>query len=163
MKDIQTAIFSIASAGLLYVGIAGSFLTPVRAEAPQPARSGCWSREIVMRPMQDPQTTTKIEGRVVAIEQNNSPWLAPKEIATWARVQTTTGEQRSIYLGSSRLLKQQNFKLAVRDNVAIEGLPMPNAKQPTIVAKTLVKGNRTWKIDNYTDLQRAAKSCKYTG
>lgn len=163
MKDIKTAIVSIASTGLLYVGMGGSFAAPARAEAPQPTRSGCWSREIVMRPMQDPQTTTKIAGRVVAIEQNNSPWLAPKEIATWARVKTTTGEQKSIYLGSSRLLKQQNLKLSVRDNVTIQGLPMPNAKQPTIVANTIVKGNRTWNIDNYIDLQREAKSCKYTG
>jgi hypothetical protein len=161
MQDMKTAIVSIASTGLLYVGI--GFAAPAGAEAPAPARSGCWSREIVMRPQPSSQATTKIAGRVVAIERNNSPWLAPKEIATWVRVKTTTGEQKSIYLGSSRLLKQQNLKLAVRDNIAIQGLPMPNAKQPTIVANEIVKGNRTWKIDNYTDLQREAKSCKYTG
>jgi hypothetical protein len=134
----------------------------VRAEAPTP-RSGCWSREIVMRPLTDPQATTTIQGRIIAIEHGQNQQVAKKEMATWVRIQTPSGEQKLIYLGSDRSLKQRNLKLQVSDSVEIQGVPMPKAKQTTIVANTVKKGDRVWKINNFTNKQIGAKSCRFNG
>lgn len=156
MKRISMAI-------LLFVSIGCLFPTEVRAEAPTP-RGGCWSREIVMRPIADPQMLTTIQGRVIAIEHNqkNQP-LAAKEIVTWVRVKTTSGEEKSVYLGLARSLTQQRLQLKVRDVVEIQGVQMPKAKQATIVANTVKKGDRVWKIDNLADKPTGVKSCRYNG
>lgn len=163
MNQSQKLLALVASNALLSATLGWQPLS-VRAEAPTPApRSGCWSREIVMRPQAETQATTTVKGRIVGIEQSRSQWLAPKEVATWVRIQTPTGEQKFVYLGSNQLLKRQNISLKVRDRVEIQGFTMPRAKKPTLVATTLIEGNRTWKIDNFTDQQRQARSCKYTG
>jgi hypothetical protein len=156
MNRITAAVWSIALMGCL-APIA------IRAEAPTP-RNGCLSREIAARPSVDPQTVTKIQGRVVGIEHNykNQP-IAAKEIATWVRVRTTNGEQKLIYLGAARVLKQQDLKVNVRDVVEIQGFQMPKAKQPTIVASSFKKGDRVWKIANFTDKPVGGKLCRSTG
>jgi hypothetical protein len=156
MKLIATAIWSIAAIGCLVP-------TAIRAEAPTP-RNGCLSREIATRPSVDPQTITTIQGRVVGIEYNykNQP-IAAKEIATWARVRTTNGERELIYLGANRALKQQALKVKVGDVLEVQGVQMPKAKQPTIVANTVKRGERVWKIANFTDKPVGAKLCRYTG
>jgi hypothetical protein len=163
MNKSQKILAAFASNTLLCVTLVWQPLS-ARAEAPTPAsRNGCWSREIVMRPQPEARATTTIKGRIVSIDQSRSQWLAPKQVATWVRLVTPSGEQKSVYLGSKQLLQQQNISLKVRDNVEVQGFPMPRAKKPTLVATSLSEGNRTWKIDNFTDLQREAKSCKYTG
>jgi hypothetical protein len=156
MKLIAAAIWTIASISYLIP-------TEIRAEAPTP-RSGCLSREIAARPSVDPQTLTTIQGRVVAIEHNykNQP-IAAKEVVTWARVQTTNGDRKLIYLGADRALKLQDLKVKVRDVVEIQGVKMPKAKQPTIVASSVKKGDRVWKIANFTDKPVGANLCRYTG
>jgi hypothetical protein len=156
MKLITTAIWSIAAIGCLIP-------TAIRAEAPTP-RNGCLSREIAARPSVDPQTITTIQGRVVGTEYNykNQP-IAAKEIATWLRVRTTNGDRKLIYLGANRALKQQALKVNIGDVVEVQGIRMPKAKQPTIVANTLKRGDRVWKIANFTDKPVGAKPCRYTG
>jgi hypothetical protein len=156
MKLIATAIWSIAAIGCLVP-------SAIRAEAPTP-RNGCLSREIAARPSVDPQTLTTIQGRVIGTEYNykNQP-IAAKEIATWLRVRTIDGERKLIYLGANRALKQQALKVNVGDVVEVQGIKMPKAKRPTIVANTLKRGERVWKIANFTDKPVGGKLCRYTG
>lgn len=162
MKRIKMAIVLAASNGLLWTAIGGWNLDRVRAEAPTP-RGGCWSREIVMRPLTEPQANATIQGRILAIEHGQNQQVATKEMATWVRLQTASGEQKLIYLGSNRSLSQRNLKLNVSDSIEIQGVPMPKAKEPTIVANTVKKGDRVWKINSFTNKQIAARSCKFTG
>jgi hypothetical protein len=163
MKRIKMAMILVASNGFLSAIALGCwFPAQVRAEAPTP-RSGCWSREIVMRPLTDPQANAPIQGRVIAIEHGPNQQVAKKEMATWVRLQTPSGEQKLIYLGSVRSLRQRNLKLQTNDSIEIQGVPMPKAKQPTIVANTVKKGDRTWKLNSFTNKQVAARSCKFTG
>jgi hypothetical protein len=156
MNRITAAIWSIASIGIFIP-------TAIRAEAPTP-RNGCLSREIAARPSVDPQTLTTIQGQVVGIEHNykNQP-IAAKEIATWVRVRTANGQQKLIYLGAARALKQQDLKVNVRDVVEIQGVQMPKAKQPTVVASSVKRGDRVWKIANFTDKPVGGKLCRSTG
>jgi hypothetical protein len=156
MNRITAAVWSIALMGCLVP-------TAIRAEAPTP-RNGCLSREIAARPSVDPQALTTIQGRIVGIEYNykNQP-IAAKEIATWVRVRATNGEQKLIYLGANRALKQQALKVKVGDVVEVQGVRMPKAKQPTVVANTVKKGDRVWKIANFTDKPVGGKLCRYTG
>ncbi len=156
MKLITAAIWSIAAIGYLVP-------TAIRAEAPIP-RNGCLPREIAARSSVDPQTLTTIQGRVVSIEHNykNQP-IAAKEIATWARVKTATGQQKLIYLGSARALRQQALQVKLRDQIEVQGVQMPKAQQPTIVASSVKRGDRVWKIANFTDKPVGAKLCRYTG
>jgi hypothetical protein len=162
MKRIKMAMVLVASSGVLSAIAVGGLPVQVRAEAPAP-RSGCWSREIVMRPLTDPQANATIQGRVIAIEHGPNQQVAKKEKATWVRLQTPSGEQKSIYLGSERSLRQRNLKLQVSDSIEIQGVPAPKAKQPTIVANTVKKGDRVWKINSFTNKQVGARSCKFTG
>ena len=156
MKRIKIAILLVASIGCLVP-------TQVKAEAPTPKR-GCWSREIVMRPIDNPQTMTTTKGRVIAIEHGKNQQLIVKELATWLRVKTETGEEKSIYLGSSQYLKQQRLQIKLRDLVEIQGIQMPKSKTlSTIVASTVKKGDRVWKIDNFINKPTVAKSCRYSG
>ena len=163
MKRIKMATISIASQGLMSAIALGCWFPGlVSAEAPTP-KTGCWSREIVMRPIVDPQANTTIQGRIVAIEHGPNQQVAKKEVATWAKLLTPTGEQKSIYLGSNRSLSQHNLKLKVNDSIEIQGVPMPKANQPTIVANTVKKGDRVWKINSFTNKQVAVRSCRFTG
>lgn len=156
MKLFTAAFYSLVSIGFLVP-------TEIRAEAPIP-RNGCLSREIAARPSVDPQTQTTIRGRAISIEHNyKSQPIAAKEIVTWVRVKTVTGEQKLIYLGSARALQQQALQVNVRDQIEVQGVQMPKAKQPTIVASSLKKGDRVWKISNFTDKPVGAKLCRYTG
>lgn len=163
MKRIEMAMILVASSSLLSAIAFGSWLpAQVRAEAPTP-RSGCWSREIVMRPLTDAQMSSTIQGRIIAIEHGQNQHVAKKEMATWLRLQTPSGEQKLIYLGANRSLSQRNLKLKVNDSIEIQGVRMLNAKQPTIVANTVKKGDRVWKINNFINKRIGANSCKFTG
>ncbi|WP_310426274.1 hypothetical protein [Chamaesiphon sp. VAR_48_metabat_135_sub] len=156
MKQIKVAMLVVVSIGCL-------FPTVVRAEAPTP-KGGCWSREIVMRPIDNPQTMTTIRGRVVAIEHGKNQQIVQKELATWLRVKTATGEENSIYLGSSQYLKQLRLNIQVRDSVEIQGIQMPKSRQlPTVIASTVKKGERVWKIDSFINKPTGVKSCRYRG
>jgi hypothetical protein len=156
MNQIKVAVLVIASIGCLLP-------TVVRAEAPTP-RGNCWSREIVMRPIDNPQTMTTIQGRVVAIEHGKNQQVVEKELATWLRVKTLTGEEKSIYLGSSQQLKRLRINIQVRDSVEIQGIQMPKSRQlSTVIASTVKKGERVWKIDNLLNKPTSMKSCKYRG
>lgn len=154
----------ITMAALLLVSIGWFSPAQVRAEAPKP-RGGCWSRDVAMRPISDPQVITTTKGQVIAIDRNdkNEP-IAAKEVVTWVRIKTADGTQKSIYLGSDRYLNQQQIQLKVSDNLEIKGTQTTNPKQlPTIVASTIKKGTRVWKINQIATKPTTAKWCQYNG
>jgi hypothetical protein len=153
----QVTITTILVASILSVG-SGRVL----AEAPTP-NGGCWSREIAVRPIDDLQAMTTIKGRVSAIEQSNNRHIAPKAVAKWLRLKTITGEEKRIYIGSDRYLDRQNLDIQVGDSLEIQGTKMPKAKQATIVARTIFKGDRVWKVNNFKDKPTGTKWCRYSG
>jgi hypothetical protein len=147
---------------LLVVSIGWWLPIDVRAEAPTP-KAGCWSREIATRPTVA-QTLTTAKGRVTAIERNDRDRkLAAKEIATWVRIKTKTG-QKTVYLGSDRSLKQQGLNIKVRDVIEVQGVQTYKSKQlPTIIAGTVKRSDRVWKIDNIADKPVGVQWCRYNG
>lgn len=154
----------ITMAALLLVSIGWFSPAQVRAEAPKP-RGGCWSRDVAMRPISDPQVITTTKGQVIAIDRNdkNEP-IAAKEVVTWVRIKTADGTQKSIYLGSDRYLNQQQIQLKVSDNLEIKGTQTTNPKQlPTIVASTIKKGTRVWKINQIATKPTTTKWCQHNG
>jgi hypothetical protein len=156
MKRIKIAIFSILAIGCFVP-------TAVRAEAPMP-KGGCWTRDISMRPTNDPQVLTTIKGRIIAIEHGKSQQIAAKEMVTWLRVRTIDGKEQSIYLGSNQSLKQQRLQVKVSDAIEVQGIQMPKVRQlPMTIASTIKKGDRVWKINNIADKPTGAKWCKYSG
>ncbi len=148
---------------LLVTLIGCGFPAPVRAEAPIP-KGGCVSREIVMRPNTDPQAMTTLIGRVVMIEHGNNQQIATKERVTWLRVKTINGDEKLVYLGTDRSLNQRHRQIRVGDSIEIQGIQMPKATPvPTIIASTVKKGDRVWKINNFKDRSTGIKWCKHSG
>ncbi len=154
----------ITMAALLLVSIGWFHPAQVRAEAPKP-KGGCWSRDIAMRPISDPQPITTIKGQVIAIEHNdkNEP-IAATDLVTWLRVKTADGTQKSVYLGLERYLNKQRLQLKVSDNLEIQGTQTTNPQQlPTIVASTIKKGTRIWKINKVSSKPTTANWCQHNG
>jgi hypothetical protein len=150
---------------LLLCVIGCAQIDPVRAEAPKP-KGGCWSKDIAMRSSSDSPAMITVKGRIVAIERNDNKGqqLAAKELLTWVRLKTETGSYQSIYLGSDRYLKQQRLQPKVQDLVEIAGVSVIKPKQlPTIVASTIKKGNRTWKVEQIAAKPTAAAWCQHSG
>jgi hypothetical protein len=164
MTRIKLAIVLVVSnVCLSAIASGGLFSERARAEAPIP-KSGCWSREIAIAPTAEAQVKITIQGRVVAIERNDKDRsIAAKDVVTWISVITTSGEEKSVYLGSDRSLRQQYLRIKERDVLEIQGVQMPKAKKPTLVATSIKKGDRIWKIANFTDKPIGAKSCRYNG
>lgn len=157
MNKIIMTIALLSSIGWL-------FPHQVSAEAPKP-RGGCWSRTIASRPIGNSPALTTISGRVIAIEYNNKNQpIAAKEIATWLKLRTPTGEEKLIYLGLNQYLRQQGIKIKTGDIVEVQGIQVPKAKsRPTIVASTIEKGDRVWQIETVSDKPTDVKWCKYSG
>jgi hypothetical protein len=156
MNRIKLAILLMTSIGWLFPSAA-------RAEAPTP-RGGCWSREIATRPLAETPKLSTAKGRVIAIDRNNKERaLAAKEVATWVRIKTPTG-QKTVYLGSERSLKQQGLNIKVRDVIEVQGVQTYKSKQlPTIIASTVQRSDRVWKIANITTKPTGVEWCKYNG
>ena len=157
MKRIKMAM-------LLLVSVGCWLPTGVRAEAPAP-KGGCWSRDVAVRPMPNAQTISITAGKVTSIENNNKDRsLAAKEVITWVRLKTPTGEEKTAYLGSSRALKQQRIALKVNDAIEVRGTQTTKAQQsPTIIARTIKKGDRVWKLDNPAEKPIGAQWCRHNG
>jgi hypothetical protein len=155
MKRIKIAMLVLCS-------LDGGMPLAVRAEAPTP-RSGCWSTEVAIRPS-TPQAVTTATGRIMAIERSNKDRsLAAKEVVTWVRLKTPTG-QKTVYLGSDRSLQQQGLKLKVRDTIEVQGIQTYKSKElPTIIANTVKKSDRVWKIDNIATKPNSENRCRYNG
>ena len=132
------------------------------AEAPTP-KSGCWSTEVAIRPS-TPDTVTTATGRVIGIERSDKDRpLAAKEVVTWVKLKTPTG-QKTVYLGSDRSLQQQGLKLKVRDKIEVKGVQTYKSKKlPTIIANTVKKSDRVWRIDNIATAPTGGERCKYNG
>ncbi|WP_309740732.1 hypothetical protein [Chamaesiphon sp. OTE_20_metabat_361] len=133
-----------------------------RAEAPTP-KSGCWSTEVAIRPSTPEQVTTAT-GRVIGIERSNKDRsLAATEVVTWVKLKTPTG-QKTVYLGSDRSLQQQGLKLKVRDTIEVQGVQTYKSKKlPTIIANTVKKSDRVWKIDNIATKPTSDERCRFNG
>lgn len=157
MNKIIMTIALLSSIGWL-------FPHQVSAEAPKP-RGGCWSKTIASRPLDNSQPIATVSGRVVAIEYNNQNQpIAAKEIATWLKLRTSIGEEKSIYLGLNQYLQQQRIKIKTGDIVEVQGIQVPKAKSlPTIVASRIKKGDRVWKIETVSDKPTDVKWCRYSG
>jgi hypothetical protein len=157
MKRIKMAM-------LLLVSIGCWLPMEARAEAPTP-KGGCWSRDVAVRPMPNAQTIATTAGRVISVENNNKDRsLAAKEVITWVRLKTPTGEEKTVYLGSNRALRQQRIALKVNDVVEVRGIQTSQSRQPpTIIANTIKKGDRVWKLDNPTEKPIGAQWCKHNG
>jgi hypothetical protein len=150
---------------LLFVAIGGWNLDRVRAEAPKP-KGGCWSRNIATRSISQTQPTISVKGLVIGIEYNNKDRqpLAQKEIVTWVRIKTANGSIESIYLGSNQDLVRQNFQIKVWDTIEVQGTQTIQPKQlPTIVASTVTKSDRVWKINHISGKPTEAQWCKHNG
>ena len=133
-----------------------------RAEAPTP-KSGCWSTEVAIRPS-TPEKVTTATGRVIGIDRSNRDRsLAAKEVVTWVKLKTPTG-QKTVYLGSDRSLQQQGLNLKVRDTIEVQGVQTYKSnKLPTIIANTVKKSDRVWKIDNIATKPTSRDRCRFNG
>jgi hypothetical protein len=149
---------------LLLCAIGCAQIDPVRAEAPKPT-GGCWSKNLAMRSSDELPAMTTIKGRVIAIDHNDKDrQIAAKELVTWVRIKTDTGADQSIYLGADRYLKQQRLRLKVQDVLEITGVQVIKPKQqPMIVANTIKKGNRTWKVEQIAAKPTAVAWCQHSG
>ncbi len=156
MNKIKIVMLVVASIGWWLPVVA-------HAEAPMP-KGGCWSREVAVRPSADPQTLATAKGRAIAIDRNNKyRSLAAKEVVTWVRLKTPTG-QKSVYLGSQRSLRQQGLNIKVGDVIEVSGVQTYKSKQlPTIIATTVKKSDRVWKIDNVADKPAGVQWCRSNG
>jgi hypothetical protein len=155
MQQIKIAVLVLCSIGC-------GLPLAVRAEAPTP-KSGCWSTEVAIRPS-TPQAVTTATGRVMAIERSNKDRsLAAKEVVTWVRLKTPTG-QKTVYLGSDRSLQQQGLKLKVRDTIEVQGVQTYKSKKlPTIIANTVKKSDRVWRIENIATKPTSGERCRSNG
>jgi hypothetical protein len=158
MNRIKLAVLLATSTSIGWM-----FPIAARAEAPTP-RGGCWSREIATRPLAEAPKLSTAKGRVIAIDRNNKDReLAAKEVATWVRIETPTG-QKTVYLGSERSLKQQNLNIKVRDLIEVQGVQTYKSKKlPTIIASTVKRSDRVWKIANIATKPTNVEWCKYNG
>ncbi len=131
----------------------------VRAEAPM-VPGGCSSKNIVMRSIDPPQTTT-VKGRVVSMEYGKQQRVAVKNMVMWLRLKTATGEQVPIYIGSSWYLDKNHLQVRVGDVLEIQGVKTAGTSPQSAmtIASTIKKGDRVWKakIPNKPNI---AKSCQ---
>jgi hypothetical protein len=155
MNQIKIVMFLVLSIGWLP--------TAVRAEAPTP-KGGCSSREVATRPLIAPRSVN-VKGRVVAIERNNEErQIAARSVVKWVRLKTTTGEEKNVYLGSARALKQQGLNINVSDVLEVQGVQTNKSKQlPTIIASSIEKSDRVWKIANIADKPTGVQWCRFNG
>lgn len=129
----------------------------VVAEAPTP-RGRCWSRDIAMRPINDPQMRVTIAGRVIAIDRGKRQQM---EIGTQLRLKTDDGQEMSIYLGPSQYLRSQQIFLRVGDRLEVQGAKIMGVRPPNaIVANTIKKGSQMWKIREPNGKPNWAKWCR---
>lgn len=127
------------------------------AEAP-PSRGRCWSRDIAMRPINDPQMRVTIVGRVVALNYNSRQQSG---IGTQLRLKADRGQEMSVYLGPSRYIRSRNISLRIGDRVEIQGAKITGVRQSnTIVASTIKKGSQIWKVRDPNGKPTWAKWCR---
>jgi hypothetical protein len=129
----------------------------VMAEAPVP-RNRCWSKDIAMRPINDPQLRVSTAGRVVAIDAINRQQPA---IGTQLRLRTDDGKETNVSLEPSLSPRPQPKSIRIGDRLEIQGAKITSLKQPTtIVATTVKKGDRVWQVRDPGGKPAGAKWCK---
>jgi hypothetical protein len=147
----------IAMTMTLFAVAATVLPTVALAEAPVP-RNRCWSKDIAMRPINDPQLRVSTAGRVVAIDANN-----PRQstIGTQLRLRTDDGKETNISLEPSLSPRPQPKSIRIGDRLEITGAKITSLKQPTrIIATTVKKGNRVWQVREPSGKPTGAKWCK---
>ena len=152
MKIIGQATIVVALIVALFPAIA-------KAEAPMPKGQGrCWSRDIAMRPINDPQLRVSIAGKVISIANHKRQ---STEIGTQLRLKTDDGKEMSISLEPSLYPHVEPKSIRVGDRLEIQGAKITSLKQPTkIVATTVKKGDRIWQVREPNGKPTWAKWCK---
>jgi hypothetical protein len=144
----------IGQATLVVALIVALFPAIAKAEAPMP-KGRCWSRDIAMRPINDPQLRVTIAGKVIAIKRQ------PTEIGTQLRLKTDDGKELNVTLEPSLYPHVEPKSIRVGDRLEIQGAKITNLKQPTkIVATTVKKGDRIWAVREPNGKPTWAKWCK---
>ncbi len=150
MKIIATTMTLVALAVMVLPTVA-------IAEAPMP-RSRCWSKDIAMRPINDPQLRVSTAGRVVAVDATN---LKQPAIGTQLRLRTDDGKETNISLDPSLSPRPQPKSIRIGDRLEITGAKITSLKQPTrIIATTVKKGDRVWQVREPSGKPTGAKWCK---
>ncbi len=150
MKIIATTIALVALAVTVLPTLA-------MAEAPVP-RNRCWSKDIAMRPINDPQLRVSTAGRVVAIDHSNRKQPA---IGTQLRLRADDGKETNISLEPSLSPRPQPKSIRIGDRLEIQGAKITSLKQPTrIIATTVKKGDRVWQVREPSGKPTGAKWCK---
>jgi hypothetical protein len=155
MKIISTAmaLFTLSAPVLLTLMLPSSAM----AEAPVP-RNRCWSKDIAMRPINDPQLRVSTAGRVVAIDATNRQQPA---IGTQIRLRTDDGNETNISLEPSLSPRPQPKSIRIGDRLEIQGAKITSLKQQTrIVATTVKKGDMVWQVREPSGKPPWAKWCK---
>jgi hypothetical protein len=157
-SSFQETNMQIIATTITLVALAATVLpTLARAEDPVPSNR-CWSKDIAMRPINDPQLRVSTAGRVVAIEATNHQQPA---IGTQLRLRTDDGKETNISLEPSLSPRPQPKSIRIGDRLEIQGAKITTLKQPTrIVATTVKKGDRVWQVRNPTGKPAGAKWCK---
>jgi hypothetical protein len=134
--------------------------TVVRAEAPI-ITGKCSIKHIAMRSTVAPQIA-KVTGRVVSIESGKQQQIAAKNMVMWLHLQTATGEEVPVYLGSSWHLTKKQLQIQVGDRLEIQGIKVPgaNPQLAMTIANTVKKGDRVWKVKIPNKPNHPAKSCQ---
>jgi hypothetical protein len=144
----------IGQATLVVALIVALFPAIAKAEAPMP-KGRCWSRDIAMRPINDPQLRVTIAGKVIAIKRQ------PTEIGTQLRLKTDDGKELNVTLEPSLYPHVEQKSIRVGDRLEIQGAKITSLKQPTkIVATTVKKGDRIWAVRELNGKPTWAKWCK---
>jgi hypothetical protein len=150
MKIIATTIALVALAATVLPALA-------MAEAPVP-RNRCWSKDIALRPINDPQLRVSTAGRVVAVDATNRQQPA---IGTQLRLRTDDGKETNISLEPSLSPRPQPKSIRIGDRLEIQGAKITSLKQPTrIIATTVKKGDRVWQVPQPSGKPAGAKWCK---
>jgi hypothetical protein len=144
----------IGQATLVVALIVALFPAIAKAEAPMP-KGRCWSRDIAMRPINDPQLRVTIAGKVIAIKRQ------PTEIGTQLRLKTDDGKELNVTLEPSLYPHVEPKSIRVGDRLEIQGAKITSLKQPTkIIATTVKKGDRIWAVREPNGKPTWAKWCK---
>jgi hypothetical protein len=139
------------------------FPTGAFAEAPT-QKGGCWSRDVAMRPMYDPQKNVSVMGRAISIESGVLQRSSATDIGSRLRLKLANNQEIAVYLAPSWYLDRERIQIKAGDRVEIRGAKLNQGRQPmVVVAATIKKGDQTWAIRDPKGKPMWVKWCKPVG
>ncbi len=141
------------------------FLFPARAFAEAPIQKGsCWSRDVAMRPMYDPQGNVSVTGQVISIKSGVLQRSSATDIGSRLRLKLANNKEIAVYLAPSWYLDREQIQIKAGDRVEIRGAKLNKGRQPMVViAATIKNGDRTWAIRDLKGKPMWVKWCKPVG